>query len=383
MGLLRHIDDSLVGYTPGEPAFLQLVSDTLGDEASPEDGFDADFNSVMATVGATEAMINEADSAFADLGSAVDILNTLDPSDLVLDFGQGVPVINSFLYNLQLKSVGALSLPPLPKQPSGGPPLPPPQPPACIPAPSPQPQPQPVPCVPAPQPCPEGFVSTDQGCVPAPKPPVPLPPAPQPCAQGFVRNDAGDCVPEPCAEGFIRTPEGCQPEPPAPPPPPTGIPLPPLQPCAQGFVRNDAGDCVPEQPCPEGFISTDQGCEQVKTPSAPPPPPPVIAPTAQPCPPGFISNVSGDCVQPVPPEPPPTLECPPGWVLDASGTGCDMCDPTNALFGGGGDYGDPCLGQDCFIGPCGATDLNLSYPGAPEPTDTTGTASPPAIGSPL
>jgi hypothetical protein len=151
----------------------------------------------------------------------------------VIDFGEAVPVIDAFAYNLQLQGVGSLQLPGLPPPPVGGAPLPPPSTTTCVPAPAPPPT----------------------TCVPAPAPPGTIPiPVPAP-------------APNPCPPGFVSSPTGCQP---SPPPCPTGM----------SFT---AGQCVePVTPKPSSGV---------------PPivPPIVIVPPSNPCPPGFTSPAP-DCV---------------------------------------------------------------------------------------
>jgi hypothetical protein len=282
VGILNHIGSDVIGYTPGKAEFLDLVKQTLGDEGDPADGFDADLASVLLTLPATDAALSEIDLDFLDLVNADQVLEAVDTSSLVDNFATTVPVIDAFNYTMQLKTVGALQLPaPLPL-PSGGPVIPYPQPPVCVPVPvvctqppglpAPPPTPQPPP-----QPCAPGFVSTDAGCAPAPSPlplPVPVP------------------SPEPCPPGFISTQQGCLPIPPGPPTFP--IPRPPIIIPGQGV------------PCPPGFIATDTGCvEQPPAPQPAPPPtpqpplPPIgPAPEPQPCMPGFVSTAQG--CQPLP-----------------------------------------------------------------------------------
>lgn len=251
MGILDPIDLSLVGYTPGTPAFAQLVSDTLGNAGDVSDGFDQDMAALVALVPATDQMLLDLDPPMFDLLNAADGITQLSLDDLALDWILGAPALTAWSGAVMLKAVPPLVLPPSGTAP---PVIPPVQPPVI--------------------------------CLPIP----PSPPPENPCPQGFVRNAAGDCVQDttPAPPG---PPHGPPVIPPHIPPPPIIPPAP--SPCPQGFVRNTAGDCVPEVVPP--------------TPPQPPVVPPIIPPAPSPCPQGYMRNAAGDCV---PQTSPPTSDSP-------------------------------------------------------------------------
>jgi hypothetical protein len=232
MGIaINYIDQSLVGYVPGTPEFLQLVSDTLGNVGDSSDGFDSALAAVLLGVPATDSAFDAESAAFSDLTYASEVLDALDASDLVIDFGEAVPVIDAFAYNLQLQGVGSLQLPGLPTPPVGGAPLPPPSTTTCVPAPAPPPT----------------------TCVPVPAPPGTIPiPVPAP-------------LPNPCPPGFVASPTGCHP---SPPPCPTGMSFTAGQ-CVEPVTPHGGGGVppiippiitVPNDPCAQGFVSTAAGC---------------------------------------------------------------------------------------------------------------------------
>jgi hypothetical protein len=235
MGIaINYIDQSLVGYVPGTPEFLQLVSDTLGNVGDPSDGFDLALADLILSIPVTDAGMALMDQVESDLFGATDVLDSVDPTDLVIDFNESLPVMDAFNSSLQIQGVGSLQLPGLPPPPVGGAPLPPPSTTTCVPVPAPPPTtclPVPAPPgtipipppAPAPNPCPPGFVSSPTGCQPSPPP----------CPAGMSFT-AGQCV-EPV------TPHGGGGVPPIVPP----IITVPNDPCAQGFVSTAAG-CVPQ-----------------------------------------------------------------------------------------------------------------------------------------
>src|SRR5215471_20272931 len=67
--ILPPIDQSLVSYTPGQPEFLNLVSQTVGNAADTSDGFDAAVNAVMA-------LFPDADQAIADIDATLGDIQT-------------------------------------------------------------------------------------------------------------------------------------------------------------------------------------------------------------------------------------------------------------------------------------------------------------------
>lgn len=229
MTILAHIDDSLVSYTPGAPAFEQLVSDTLGNAGDSSDGFESDVMAVMMMMYNTDAMLADLAPMIYDLGTAVDAFGALDTAATFADALAAVPSLTLFGESTQLKAVGDLTLPDLPPIQPGGPPVPPPT-----------------------------------VCVPAPAPPEPPPPpvSPLPCPAGTTYNPATNtCDPCPPATAWASTPDGrnqcapiTQPPPPEPPPPEPPPPTPPpiippvpigLPPCPESTAYVPGVPCQP------------------------------------------------------------------------------------------------------------------------------------------
>jgi hypothetical protein len=309
--MLNHIDNSLVGYTPGTPGFLALVTQELGNVGDPSDGFDAALAAVMLSAGDMDTALTDADLALDDLVNATAVFDSIDLTGLVEDFVGGVPVINAFQYSLALKTIGQLQLPPLPQLPSGGTPVQPPTVCTAVPQPS-------VVCTPTPPPLPGTPCPPGQSLFGSP--PVCGPTIP-PCPPGQTFSPtSGVCEPPPCPPGtsFVSTTGTCEPPPPPPPPPPVTPPPVAPGPCPPGssFIST-TGQCEPG-PCPPGFIDvTGTGaCFPTTQPPPPEPPPPA------PCPPGesFISGVCQPTPLPPAPPPPTTEPCPPNYSL--IGTDC-------------------------------------------------------------
>src|SRR5438309_578920 len=178
MGILHPIDQTLVGYSPGEPEFEQLVSDTLGNEGTDLDGFQAAMDIVTAAQPVTEAALSALDGGLADVSAAADAFNAIDVSGLVDDWATGVPAVNAWHSDLILKTIA--TLPPIS---TGTLPSAPPQPVTC------------VPCVPAP-PTP----------TPAPGPtplPLPLPLPTEPCPEGWTTAQDGGCAPKESQDPYV------------------------------------------------------------------------------------------------------------------------------------------------------------------------------------
>lgn len=275
MPILDYIDQSLVGFTPGQPEFLDLVTDTLGNAGDPSDGFDTDLEALILSVSATDDLMNVMDSNEQDLFDSSAVYEAIETDSLVNDFGASVPVLDAFNSQMTLKTVDALNLPAAPVPPAGGPPLQ-----VCVQQP------------PSP---------------PAPPAPPPVVVQPQPCPAGTFLSNDGTCQP-------IATPP-----PPAPPP----VTVPPV--------------VVQTNPCPaDSFLSNDGTCQPNQTTPAPPPAAP--APTPPPdCPPGYMliqyagsapvcRQISGPGPT-APPQFPPITDCPPGTYPDYSFLQCVQCDP--------------------------------------------------------
>jgi hypothetical protein len=214
--ILAPIDNSLVSYTPGQPEFLQLVTDTLGNVGTPSDGFDSAINAIMALMPGTDAAMAALDAPLYDMGNAVAEFDALDTTAPFADWIGALPPLGALPSAPSPAGVGGVTLPALPPPPGTAPPAPPPQ--ICVPAP-------PQVCVPAPSP---------PAPAPLPPPPVPTPtPKPGPCPQGwsFV---AGKCQPPPAP-----SPE------PAPAPPIILPPLPAgLPPCGPDSRFVPGIDCL-------------------------------------------------------------------------------------------------------------------------------------------
>src|SRR5690242_9667959 len=108
---LNHIDNSLVGYKPGLPGFEALVASYLAGIGDASDTFDVELGALILSTASMDSLFVDSDSAFADLGNAVATVDALNPADILLDFGNGVPVIDRFLFNLSLKKLSTISLP--------------------------------------------------------------------------------------------------------------------------------------------------------------------------------------------------------------------------------------------------------------------------------
>ena len=178
MGILKPIDQSLVTYTPGAPEFEALVSDTLGDQGSETDGFEAAMAILTSTMPATEAALSALDLLTDDLDGAVAAFNAIDLTDLVADWSLGAPAIAMWHSNLVLRTIGVLGVPATPNPP-GGDPLP-----------------SPVTCTPIP--------GAGDGTGPTPIPVPIIPPFPdEPCPSGFVKAPDGGCAPAASQDPYV------------------------------------------------------------------------------------------------------------------------------------------------------------------------------------
>lgn len=88
--LVQPVPADALAFSPVKTDYLGLVANSLGNSATPADGFDADFASVIASLPAMDSGFSASDSAFAELADAMAGFRDTGLDDLAADLAANV-----------------------------------------------------------------------------------------------------------------------------------------------------------------------------------------------------------------------------------------------------------------------------------------------------